>query len=649
MAVEAELLLEISADNKKIKQSLEKISKTSKKSGQKAGKKFGSGFSVGLKAAAAAATAALAGVFATRAFINAAKVQEDAVNSLNSALIATGRFTEQASQDFQNYASSLQGVTKFGDEQILQNAALIQSLGNLSQDGLKEATKTALDFASALKIDLRTASNLVGRAAAGDITLFKRYGVTIQRGANNAETFANALKTLNQSFGGAAERDVVTFSAATQQLSNTFGDLLEEIGFLITKNPQVTAFIKSLQQSFSVLITIVKDNADTLKGFVSGFINAFRNSILVAAGAFKIFRDSFSDTGSLAIFGQALEAITNFFSDNFLPILGSAVKIVDFIIVNIQTGFQTLLFGIVKTGQGIDSVLSAIGVDTGFTKNLEILADQSGKILSDLANESKNQFDTLFDASAQAERGQSFLDSFTELIENTKQAATDEETGESVFASIFAPFQQENIDKIIANSQKLKEGLGKNLKQTGNAITKTAKQVSFDLNTRLGNALAGGIQNVVNSLLQGENVFANFAKFVLGTIGDLAIQLGTFFIIQGFAVEALKGIKGAAALAAGAALVALGSLLKGLSGGSGGVAGGGAAAGGGGVGGFAPQDNLGSTVTDQAEEREDPGTSVQVTIQGDVLDSDETGTRIVSLINDAFEKDGVVVRNFAAV
>jgi hypothetical protein len=31
-------------------------------------------------------------------------------------------------------------------------------------------------------------------------------------------------------------------------------------------------------------------------------------------------------------------------------------------------------------------------------------------------------------------------------------------------------------------------------------------------------------------------------------------------------------------------------------------------------------------------------------VQGDILDSDETGTRLVSIINDAFEKDGVVLK-----
>ena len=41
----------------------------------------------------------------------------------------------------------------------------------------------------------------------------------------------------------------------------------------------------------------------------------------------------------------------------------------------------------------------------------------------------------------------------------------------------------------------------------------------------------------------------------------------------------------------------------------------------------------------------EPNTQVQVVIQGDILDSDESGSRIVDLINQAFNKKGVVIQN----
>jgi len=63
--------------------------------------------------------------------IAAAQVQEDAINQLNTALALSGKFTKEASQDFQNFSSELQKNSKFGDEVILSTGALIQSFMTL--------------------------------------------------------------------------------------------------------------------------------------------------------------------------------------------------------------------------------------------------------------------------------------------------------------------------------------------------------------------------------------------------------------------------------------------------------------------------------------------------------------------------------------
>ena len=63
--------------------------------------------------------------------------------------------------------------------------------------------------------------------------------------------------------------------------------------------------------------------------------------------------------------------------------------------------------------------------------------------------------------------------------------------------------------------------------------------------------------------------------------------------------------------------------------------------------GGAPSAGSGFDLASQPEPNTDPNTAVNVTIQGDVLDSEESGTRIVNILNDAFEKQGVVVSNTA--
>jgi len=201
--------------------------------------------------------------------VKAAQVQEDAVHRLNTALKISGEFTEEASRELQDYASSLQQATKFGDEAIIETQALIQNLGGLSKDGLKQATQAALDLSSALKIDLKAAALLVGKAAAGNVSSFSRYGLVMQKGKDSAETFANALEAINSKFGGSAAAEIQTYSGVTQQASNTWGDLTEEIGFSITKNEAVIAVITEVNKATQDAIGFLSAHKDEMKAFVA--------------------------------------------------------------------------------------------------------------------------------------------------------------------------------------------------------------------------------------------------------------------------------------------------------------------------------------------------------------------------------------------
>lgn len=305
--IEIELLAEIKSAVDDIK----KFSQESVKSAKTAQNAF-SNFGKVAIAAGASFVAAFAGrqvLGAISDVIDAASKQEDAVNKLNSALKISGQFSEKASQGIQKFASELQGASKFGDEVILENAALIQSLGGLEEDGLKKATQAAADLAAALNIDLASAATLVGKAAAGEIGSFSRYGVIIKKGANNAETFAKALDALNSKFGGAAAAQIKTFSGATEQLANTFGDLKEELGFVITKNPQVIAALNSLEKGFKLLIVFVKENADVVGNLVSSFISLSVNALPLTI---KLFSGFVTAIGSVVVgVNQAIFAFEN--------------------------------------------------------------------------------------------------------------------------------------------------------------------------------------------------------------------------------------------------------------------------------------------------------------------------------------------------
>jgi hypothetical protein len=176
-------------------------------------------------------------------------------------------------------------------------------------------------------------------------------------------------------------------------------------------------------------------------------------------------------------------------------------------------------------------------------------------------------------------------------------------------------------------------------KKSAEKRQRTLDESNRIIRNALANALSGGIQNIVNSLAKGENIFKNFSAFILQTFGDLAIQLGQFFILEGLATLALLGTNPGAMISTGAALVALGAILKSFS--SGGLKGGGVSS----VGAQpAPGEFRTPDVANpEAVERQVPSTNVSVTVQGSLVRQEELGQFITETLNESFAKQGVTL------
>jgi hypothetical protein len=608
-------------DTKEAEQDLKGFSGDAKKAGNKAGDNFSKGFGTSLKKIgkiAAGATALIGSIGAALTFkesIAAAQVQEDAINKLNSSLQISGKFTEDASRSFQQFASQLQSVTRFGDETLLQVGALINSLTDLDQKGLQRATSATADLATALRIDINSAANLVSKALAGQTSALTRYGISVEKGATEAETLENVLGALEKKFGGAAQKDVGTFSGAVEQLSNTFGDLLEEIGFVITQNPKVVA-------TFG-LITKGLQNAIKSVGDFSKDFNIFDEVIP------RLF--SFNDAVINFVIAP-LELVSNIFR--------LAVNV-------INNGAATIVAAFGVIAEGYAELISLVAGENGLTKSLRTFADTSAETLNETSDAVAESFNKALDfpVSDKLAMKNEELKASLEAINTTAKEST---------AAL-----GEELNRTVASTTEAQSGLldvfGVSItaaaEKTGDALKAQQKQTASIIKGGIAKSISGGIQNIAQSIAKGEDVFANFGKFLLSTFGDLAIQLGSFFIAEGIAVEALQAVSGTGAIAAGAALVALGSILKSFAGSGGGGGAAGATTGGIGAGGGVTPETVTTAETAPDDiERRTPQTSVNVNIEGSIFDGDDTPRRIAELISEGGAKEGIIindVRSFA--
>ena len=105
-----------------------------------------------------------------------------------------------------------------------------------------------------------------------------------------------------------------------------------------------------------------------------------------------------------------------------------------------------------------------------------------------------------------------------------------------------------------------------------------AKQRAIEFNEQMTPIIEGGLQQMAmgigsalgEAIANGGNLANALASTVLGTIGDMAINLGKLAISMGITlkgiVEALKSLNPVVAIVAGIALIALGTMVKGAAG-----------------------------------------------------------------------------------
>ncbi len=162
---------------------------------------------------------------------NAAKaftVQQDAVEGVRSALRNAGAEIDANTESLKAFASSLQGITKYGDEGTL--AAMAQGLNlKVQVQDLQAATKAAMVLAQKYTGDLNTAMMLVGRASQGQTSMLTRYGIVLDETMTAEEKYHAILKMGEDEFGLVTDA-AKTASGQVTQFGNNFGDSMEIIG-----------------------------------------------------------------------------------------------------------------------------------------------------------------------------------------------------------------------------------------------------------------------------------------------------------------------------------------------------------------------------------------------------------------------------------
>lgn len=611
---------------------IRKSDRVGKEVGQRTSRGFSKSFDTGkltgglltVAKAAAAAGAAIGTIFTFKS-IQLANQQEDAVKRLNTALQVAGDYSDAASQELQDLASDLQKSTRFADEAIISQIALAKSFGATNKQA-GEIAKASADLAEALGIDLQSATRNVAKTLGG---YAGELGETIPKLKELTQAQLQAgegIKLLAQQFQGTAQKQVKTFGGSLTQLNNSVGDLLEQFGFLITKSPALIKTISEINKAVVVAIDIVKDFSESFN-FTDSII---RPMLSIARVLTNFFVPAFEVAGNV-VANFALTQVETYLQaqqafQKFINFIGTGLSKIGFE----ETGQKLKDFRLV-TEQEVAQASAAVkdGVENFLSTPL---TDQINSRLDEI-NDYYTQIEIRANQSAerQAESG-------NRAKEQAKESA-----------KTFGDFLTATGAEFNTQFTKTTEQAQKQIAATNKSVQQFARNTAAALKNGVGVAAGNAFASFGAALVNGENALEAFGKAFLKQIANVAVQQGTQFILQGTGYLFVPGFQtlGSQLIAAGAGLAAFGGALGAAVGG-----GGGGAVGGGGVGTQADiQTSSFSTDTettspDEVERRQEQ-TNVSLVIQGDVLDSEETGTRIAGILSTAFEKDGIVLNEGA--
>ena len=226
--------------------------------------------------------------------------QQKAIAQVEAGLASTANQVGYTSEQLQKMAADLQTKTLFGDEEILKDAtAQLLTFTNISGDQFSRVQNVALDLATRLDGDLKSASIQLGKALndpVANLTALSRAGIqfsadqkevikSLAESGQLAEAQTLILAELEKQYGGSAEAAAQAGMGPFKQLQNSIGDVTEEFGRLINDMlkplvPKVQALVASFtnlsdrQKQVALTIAAIAASAGPIMLLVSGLIKA---------------------------------------------------------------------------------------------------------------------------------------------------------------------------------------------------------------------------------------------------------------------------------------------------------------------------------------------------------------------------------------
>ncbi len=173
----------------------------------------------------------------------------------------------EAAGEMGNFASSMQSVTNFEDDQLLSLMSKLSQTFKLNKNEIQQLVPVLLDFTEANKatgMSVESAFDLMGRALNGHTEMLGRYGIELDDTRLKTEGVSYLVEKLGEDYGGTA----TALADLRLQNANAWGDIQETVGDMLT------TLINPLLKGLKLLMDAYNSLSPVMKGFVAGIVIA---------------------------------------------------------------------------------------------------------------------------------------------------------------------------------------------------------------------------------------------------------------------------------------------------------------------------------------------------------------------------------------
>ena len=479
-------------------------------------------------------------------------------------------------------------------------------------DKLNSSLAVTGNFSKATSLDIQNfakrleqSTTFTDEAVMGQIAFAQQMGASVEQSKEIAAAATDMAKALD-----------MDLNSAVRNVSKTLGGYAGELGEVIPELKNLS--MEQLQAGEGVNLLAKK-----FAGFAELEANTFSGKLEQVSNAFTSVKQSIGSTITesgivIAIFDLVKGALDRFTKNiDFTPLI-NAIK-------TVSIGLLKMSETVLLLSRAAAKFMGSEGMAGFFTETevaVRTLRQQiQGLKQDDLDRFAKNRENALVEKSALAEK----MNQINKLAEAERKAAE----------------QKKKLDE--------------EQKKRSDEMKKKSDDFVKNLKTNFIGGITSGFEAMGAAFVNGGNGFEEFGNIALKTLGQLAVQTGSFLILTGAGmsgVGAFLGLSGGAAIAAGIGLTILGGAIMAMAGrggkkGSASAPSGASTSGSGGglassasAGGIVGENN---SVSYQGNEQMEKQASVSLTVNGSIFDSDTTGTRIIELLQDELDyKNGRV-------